>query len=69
MPKNSVTSQTRLTSNEPQQKCIHYNNVPTDKFLTDKIWTKYNLFWKHYLTDSQFLHPRNTFVRNVIKIY
>ena len=35
---NSAASQTRLTSNEPQQKCIHYNSVPTDKFLTfDKI--------------------------------
>ena len=37
---NSVASWTRLTSNEPQQKCIHCNSVPTDKFLTfDK--TKY----------------------------
>ena len=41
IPMNSVASQTRLTSNEPQQKCIHCNTVPTDKFLTlDK--TKYN---------------------------
>ena len=40
MPKNSVASQTRLTSNKPRQKCIHCNSVPTDKFLTfDK--TKY----------------------------
>ena len=40
MPMNSVTSQIRLTSNEPQQKCIHCNTVCTDKFLTfDK--TKY----------------------------
>ena len=40
MPMNSVASQIRLTSNEPQQKCIHCNTVPTDKFLTfDK--TKY----------------------------
>ena len=40
MPINSVASQTRLTSHKPQQKCIHYNCVPTDKFLTfDK--TKY----------------------------
>ena len=40
MPLNSVASQTRLTSNKPQQKCIHCNSVPTDKFLTfDK--TKY----------------------------
>ena len=30
----------RLTSHQPQQKCIHCNSVPTDKFLTfDK--TKY----------------------------
>ena len=37
---NSVASHIRLTSNEPQQKCIHCNTVPTDKFLTfDK--TKY----------------------------
>ena len=37
---NSVTSWTRLTSYKPQQKCIHCNSVPTDKFLTfDK--TKY----------------------------
>ena len=40
MPMNSVASCIRLTSNEPQQKCIHCNTVPTDKFLTfDK--TKY----------------------------
>ena len=31
---NSVASQTRLTSHKPQQKCIHCNSVPTDKFLT-----------------------------------
>ena len=37
---NSVASCMRLTSNEPQHKCIHCNSVPTDKFLTfDK--TKY----------------------------
>ena len=44
MPMNSVASCTRLTSNEPQQKCIHCDRVPTDKFLTfdkTKIWTKY----------------------------
>ena len=40
MPTNSVVSQIRLTSNKPQQKCIHCTIVPTDKFLTfDK--TKY----------------------------
>ena len=40
MPMNSVASCFRLTSNEPQQKYIHSNTVPTDKFLTfDK--TKY----------------------------
>ena len=40
MPINSVASQTRLTSHKSQQKCIHCNSVPTDKFLTfDK--TKY----------------------------
>ena len=31
MPMNSVASGTRLTSNKPQQKCIHCNSVPTDK--------------------------------------
>ena len=31
---NSVASQIWLTSNEPQQKCIHHNTVCTDKFLT-----------------------------------
>ena len=37
---NSVVSWNRLTSNEPQQKCIRCNSVPTDKFLAfDK--TKY----------------------------
>ena len=37
---NIVASQTRLMSHKPQQKCIHCNSVPTDKFLTfDK--TKY----------------------------
>ena len=40
MPTNSVESWMRLTSHKPQQKCIHCNSVPTDKFLTfDK--TKY----------------------------
>ena len=40
MPMNSAASCIRLTSNESQQKCIHCNTVPTDKFLTfDK--TKY----------------------------
>ena len=40
MPMNSVASCIRLTSNEPQQKCIHCNTVHTDKFLAfDK--TKY----------------------------
>ena len=34
MPMNSVASHTRLTFNEPQQKCIHCNSIPTDKFLT-----------------------------------
>ena len=40
MPTNSVASWMRLTSHKPQQKCIHCNSVPTDKFQTfDK--TKY----------------------------
>ena len=40
MPLNNVASWTRLTSNEPLQKCIHCSSAPTDKFLTfDK--TKY----------------------------
>ena len=40
MPMNSVASQIRLNSNKQQQKFIHCNRVPTDKFLTfDK--TKY----------------------------
>ena len=34
MPTNSVASQIRLTSHKTQQKCIHCNSVPTDKFLT-----------------------------------
>ena len=33
MPMNSVASQIRLTSNEPQQKCIHCNTSCTEKFL------------------------------------
>ena len=42
MPKNNVASQPRLTSHKPQQKCIHCNSVPTDKFITfDK--TKYGV--------------------------
>ena len=40
MPINSISSETRLTSHKPQQKCIPCNSVPTNKFLTfDK--TKY----------------------------
>ena len=31
---NSVASHVRLTSNKPQQKCIHCKTEPTDKFLT-----------------------------------
>ena len=43
MPINSVASHMRLTSNEPQQACIHCNTVPTDKFLTfDKTKYKQN---------------------------
>ena len=34
IPMNSVASRIQLTSNEPQQKCMHCNTVPTDKFLT-----------------------------------
>ena len=34
MPMHSVASQDRLTSNEPQQKCIYCNSAPTYKFLT-----------------------------------
>ena len=31
---NSIASWIQLTSNEPQQKCIHCNTICTDKFLT-----------------------------------
>ena len=34
MPTNSVASWIRLTSNAAQQKCIHCNIVPIDKFLS-----------------------------------
>ena len=34
MPINRVASWIRFTSHTPQQKCIHCNSVPTDKFLT-----------------------------------
>ena len=38
MPINSIASQIRLISHKPQQKCIHCNSVPTEKFLAfDKI--------------------------------
>ena len=33
MPMNSVASRICLTSNEPQQKCIHCNVLCTEKFL------------------------------------
>ena len=40
MPMNSVALHMKLTSHEPQQKCIHCNTIPTSKYLTfDK--TKY----------------------------
>ena len=40
MPVNSSASWIRLTSYEPQQKCIHCNSILTDNILTfDK--TKY----------------------------
>ena len=40
MPMNIVALQTTLTSYEQQQKCIHCNSVPTDKFLAFDM-TKY----------------------------
>ena len=40
MPINNVASQIRLNSYKPQQKCIHCNSIPTDKFLTF-VKTKY----------------------------
>ena len=44
MPINSVALWTRLTSHKPQQKCIHCNSVPTDKYLTfDKTMTRQNM--------------------------
>ena len=53
MPINSAASQTRLTSNQPKQKCIHCNSIPTDKFITfdntkyesneRKWWTKHHM--------------------------
>ena len=33
MPMNSIASWIQLTSNEPQQKCIHCNTLCTEKFL------------------------------------
>ena len=40
MPMNNVALYMKLTSHEPQQKCIHCNTVPTGEYLTfDK--TKY----------------------------
>ena len=33
MQMNSVASQIQLTSNDPQQKCIHCNTLCTEKFL------------------------------------
>ena len=43
MPMNSIASWIQLTSNEPQQKCIHCNTVCTDKFLTfDKTKIRQN---------------------------
>ena len=34
MPMNSVALCMKLSSHEPQQKCIHCNTVPTGKYLT-----------------------------------
>ena len=44
MPINRVASLMRFTSHKPQQKCIHCNCVPSDKFLTfDKTDTSFFL--------------------------
>ena len=59
MPMNSVASQIWLTSNEPQQKYIHCNTVPTHKFLTfDKtkyrkiqLWVK----WKKMMNKTSYV--------------
>ena len=34
LPMNSVALCMKSTSHKPQQKCIHYNTVPTGKYLT-----------------------------------
>ena len=54
--------------------CVHVaikliyqdHNVPSSKIQSKTLAML--LFEKHYLTDSQFLHPRKTFARNVTNI-
>ena len=60
MPMNSVTSQIRLTSNEPQQKCIHCNILCTEKFLNFNK-TKYG---QNTIVSQMIQHDTQDIIRN-----
>ena len=71
LPTQYMTQSTTLTITA----CVHVaikliyqdNNVSSSKNQSTTLAIL--LFEKHYLTDLQFLHPRNTFAKNVTNIY
>ena len=66
-PTQSMTKSTTLT-NYCLCTCCHKTDIPRSQCIIFKE-SKYNfgnaLFKKHYLTNSQFLHQRNTFTKTV----
>ena len=69
-PSNYTTQITTLT-NYCLYTCCHKTDIPRSQCIIFKE-SKYNFgntVVLEALTDSQFLHPWNTFARNVIKIY
>ena len=65
-------TQTTILTNHCLCTCNHKTDIPRSQCIIFKE-SKYNfdnvVFEKHYPTDSQFLHPRNTFARNVTNIF
>ena len=64
-------TQTMILTNHCLCTCCHKTDIPRSQSSSkhrSTTWTML-LFKKHYLTDSQFLHPRNTFARNVTNIF
>ena len=63
------TTQSNTLTNYCLCTCCHKTAIPKSSSKIQSTTLTILLFKKHYLTDSQFLHPRNTFARNVTNIY